>query len=44
MPKRKKKAGEMTDKELERRVFPKRVLEELKRVAHEGEEKPQPKK
>ena len=35
MAKRKKPASEMTDQELERRVFPKKVLEELQRIAHE---------
>ena len=35
MAKRKKPAIEMTDKELEKRVFPKKVLEELQRIAHE---------
>ena len=38
MPKRKKKASEMTTDELERRVFPKRVVDTLKEIAHEGEE------
>ena len=38
MPKRKKKATELTTDELERRVFPKRAVEELKKIAHEGEE------
>lgn len=38
MPKRKKPASKMTDEELERRVFPKKVLEELKRIAHEQDE------
>lgn len=38
MPKRKKKASEMTTDELERRVFPKRAVDELKKIAHEGEE------
>ncbi len=38
MPKRKKKASEMTTDELERRVFPKRAVEELKKIAHEGDE------
>ena len=38
MPKRKKKASDMTTDELERRVFPKRAVEELKKIAHEGEE------
>ena len=39
MPRRKKKAAEMTDAELERRVFPKKALEELQRVAHEKDDK-----
>jgi hypothetical protein len=43
MPKRRKKATEMTDRELERRIFPKPVLEELKRIAHENDGKPEPK-
>ena len=38
MSKRKKTASEMTDLELERRVFPKPVLEELKRLAHEKDD------
>lgn len=38
MTKRKKPASEMTDQELEKRVFPKKVLDELKRVAHEKDE------
>ena len=38
MPKRKKKATEMTTDELEQRVFPKTAVEELKKIAHEGEE------
>ena len=37
MPKRKKKASEMTTDELERRVFPKRAVDALKELAHEGE-------
>lgn len=39
MPKRKKKAQEMTDEELKRRIFPKKVLGEIRRIAHEGEDK-----
>ncbi len=35
---RKKKASELTTDELEKRVFPKKAVEELKRIAHEGEE------
>ena len=38
MPRRKKKASEMTTDEIERRVFPKRAVEELKQIAHVGEE------
>jgi hypothetical protein len=39
MPRRKKKATEMTTEELARRVFPKEVVEELERIAHEQDEK-----
>ncbi|MCH8799945.1 MAG: hypothetical protein IH963_03455 [Chloroflexi bacterium] len=35
---RKKKASELTTDELEKRVFPKKAVEELKRIAHQGEE------
>ncbi|MCH8801750.1 MAG: hypothetical protein IH963_12660 [Chloroflexi bacterium] len=35
---RKKKASELTTDELEKRVFPKKAVEELKRIAHEREE------
>ena len=38
MTKKKKPASEMTDKEIEKRVFPKKVLEELQRVAHEKDD------
>ena len=38
MPRRKKKATEMTTEELERRVFPKKVVDELKRIAHEKDD------
>ena len=38
MSKRKKKATDMTTEELAKRVFPKKVVDELKRIAHEGEE------
>ena len=37
MPRRKKKATEMTTEELAKRVFPKKVVDEVKRIAHEGE-------
>ncbi|MBI4298299.1 MAG: hypothetical protein HY666_00875 [Chloroflexi bacterium] len=40
MTKRKKKdVTEMTTDELARHVFPKKVVAELKRVAHQGDEK-----
>ena len=38
MAKNKKPASEMTDKELEKRVFPKKVLDELQRIAHEKDD------
>ncbi len=38
MPRRKKKATEMTTEELAKRVFPKKVVDEMKRIAHEGEQ------
>ncbi|MFC1935617.1 hypothetical protein ACFLX9_02500 [Chloroflexota bacterium] len=43
MPKRKKKAFEMTDEELKRRIFPKPVREELERIAHQNDGEPEPK-
>ncbi len=39
MPKRKKKATEMTTEELARRIFPKKVVREIERVAHESDDK-----
>ena len=38
MAKSKKPASEMTDQELEKRVFPKKVLDELQRIAHEKDD------
>ena len=38
MGKRKKDVKDMTTEELARHVFPKKVVEELERIAHEGEE------
>lgn len=38
MAKGKKKAYEMTDEELKRRIFPKKVREELERIAHEKDD------
>ena len=44
MPKRKKKdVTEMTTDELARHVFPKKVVDELKRVAHEKDDETEPK-
>jgi len=40
MPKPKKKASEMTTDELARRVFPKKALVEIRRVANEEPKKP----
>ena len=37
---KKKKARDMTDEQILKKVFPKKVREELKRVAHEKDEKP----
>jgi hypothetical protein len=39
MPRKKKSAKEMTTEELARSVFPKKVVEKLKEIAHEKEEK-----
>ena len=39
MAKSKKPATQMTDKELEKRIFPKKVLDELQRIAHEKDDK-----
>ena len=42
MPKKKKsdkKPHDMTSEELAKKVFPKKVLDELKRVAHENDDK-----
>ena len=39
-----KKPIEMTDKEALRKLFPKEVRKELKRVAHEKDPKPKPPK
>jgi len=35
MPKKKKRPVDMTTEELAKKVFPKKVREELKRIAHE---------
>ena len=39
MPKKKKKPHDMTTEELANKVFPKKVVEELKRIAHEKDDK-----
>ena len=39
MPKKKKKAYEMTDKELLHDLFPKEIIRELKKVAHKARKK-----
>lgn len=38
MPRRKKRPIDMTTEELARKVFPKKVVEELKRIAHEKDD------
>ncbi len=40
MPRKKKSARDMTTEELAKKVFPPKVLKELTRTAHEGDEKP----
>ncbi len=40
MPKRKKTALDMTTEEIAKRVFPKKVRDKLKAVAHEKDGKP----
>ncbi|MBI2851669.1 MAG: hypothetical protein HYX84_01000 [Chloroflexi bacterium] len=40
MPKRKKRLIDMTTEELAKRVFPKKILEKLKEIAHEKDNKP----
>jgi len=40
MPRKKKSARDMTSEELAKKVFPAKVLKELKRTAHEGQGKP----
>ena len=39
MPKNKKRPQDMTTEELAKKVFPKKVREELKRIAHEKDDK-----
>jgi len=43
MRKRKKQPKDMTTEEIAKAVFPKKVHEELKRIAHKDDEKPKPK-
>lgn len=40
MPKSKKHPKDMTTEELARKVFPKKVLDHLKKIAHEKDDKP----
>ena len=40
MQRKKKSARDMTSEELAKKVFPAKVLRELKRTAHEGKDKP----
>ena len=37
MPRKKKTARDMTTEELAKRVFPKKVLEQLRKIAHEND-------
>ena len=39
MPRKKKKATELPDKEAIRKLFPKKVVDEAERVAHERDDK-----
>lgn len=39
MPKKKKRPVDMTTEELAKKVFPKKVREELERIAHEKDDK-----
>ncbi len=39
MPKKKRTAKDMTTEELAKRVFPKKVREKLKEIAHESDSK-----
>ncbi len=43
MPRKKKTAREMTTEELIRSVLPKKVVDQLKKDAHSGEETEEPK-
>ncbi len=40
MPKKKKRVIDMTTEELAKKVFPKKILEKLKEIAHEKDDKP----
>ena len=40
MPRKKKTARDMTTEELAKKVFPKKVLDKLREVAHEKDDKP----
>ena len=39
MPRKKKTAQDMTTKEIAKRVFPKKVIDEIERVARESDER-----
>ncbi len=39
MPRKKKTAQDMTTQEIAKRVFPKKVIEEIERVARESDER-----
>ena len=39
MPRKKKQPKDMTTEELAKKVFPKKVIDELKRVVHEKDKK-----
>jgi hypothetical protein len=38
MPRRKKRDWELTDEEVAKKLFPKKVRDELKRIAHEKDD------
>ena len=39
MPRKKKKPHDMTTEELAKKVFPKKVVDELKKIAHEKDDR-----
>ena len=44
MPRKPKDVKDMNDEEIARFVFPKKVVDEANRIAHEKDPKPKPKK